>query len=111
MRTEARIEALTGVRFVAAIWIALFHFRIFDNSRGWAFPLLDPVIENGRSAVDLFFVLSGFILAHVYHHRLHGPDRVTYRQFIGYRLARIYPLHLVTFVWMAVLLSLGFAAT
>jgi peptidoglycan/LPS O-acetylase OafA/YrhL len=56
---------------------------------------LDFVFKNGGSGVDVFFVLSGFILA--YRHADRFRESVTPRSylfFIWLRLARIYPVHL-----------------
>ena len=57
----ADLRALTALRFLAAMWVALFAF--------W--PNLDVgfipnVVAKGYLGVELFFVLSGFILCHVY---------------------------------------------
>jgi peptidoglycan/LPS O-acetylase OafA/YrhL len=56
--------------------------------------------------VDIFFVLSGFILCHVYSNafsvRLHASQVY---QFMVYRFARIYPIHLITFAIMLLLVA------
>ena len=84
MRT--RFEALDSLRGVAALGVAYGHFygpQIMDGTRHFAFYLL----------VDLFFVLSGFVLAHRYLDEWLGR-RVTLAQFALHRFARLYPLHL-----------------
>jgi peptidoglycan/LPS O-acetylase OafA/YrhL len=76
------LPAHTGIRGLAALAVVLFHFSIY-----WP----------GYLGVDLFFVLSGFIIHHVYRERF--GDRVRIRQvveFLRYRLARIYPMHVAT---------------
>ena len=54
------LRPLTSLRFFAAMWVVLYHF--------W--PNLQPVrpafVAKGYLGVELFFVLSGFILSHVY---------------------------------------------
>ncbi len=86
------IRELTSVRFFAAIWVVILHF-------GFELPVplaeVSPVFERGDLGVDLFFILSGFILTHVY---LDGfaDGRFSYPRYILYRLGRVYPLHLVT---------------
>src|ERR1700734_3983062 len=55
-----------------------------------------PIIEMGYAGVDIFFLLSGFVLSHVY---LRNEELATargYMRFLGVRLARIYPLHIFT---------------
>ncbi len=75
-RPVAHFDALDGLRGVAALAVALFHWLLSFN---------------GYLAVDFFLVLSGFILAHRY---LYGADRPDARGFVVARLARLYPLHL-----------------
>jgi len=84
--------ALTGLRGIGALWVTLFH--LFDGSS-------ITLINQGYLGVDLFFILSGFILSHV-----HAKDFpvYTYRahlKFLQLRLARIYPLHVFILVCFA----------
>ncbi|MDP9101438.1 MAG: acyltransferase [Actinomycetota bacterium] len=94
---RAAVPALTGLRFFAAAWVVVFHFR---NDVGALFPSWAQAswfYERGFLGVDLFFILSGFILAYNYRDRLAGSlDARSYRHFLGLRLARIYPVHLFT---------------
>lgn len=80
MQTE-RFHTLDALRGIAAIAVMLFH-------AGWQAPL---VLQRGYLAADLFFVLSGFVLAHSYEARLRGG--MTLWHFIQARLQRIYPLY------------------
>ncbi len=77
------IPALTGLRGVAAVWVALFHLTVGV-----------PILWRGDLGVDVFFILSGYVLTHVYAGKL--ANAADYFGFIRARLARIYPLHLVT---------------
>ena len=91
------IRQLTGIRFVAALWVLLYHLQGPLGEIGvMSIPVLSDVIRVGRLGVDLFFALSGFILAYTYLNRL-GPGlqaRATL-EFWWLRLARIYPVHFV----------------
>ena len=85
----ADLRALTSLRAFLAFGVVLFHYQLqWDPALGFS-----PIIERSRLAVDAFFMLSGFILAHVY-----GPafaaGTFSYRRFLVARLARLYPLHL-----------------
>ena len=61
--TRQRFESLTGLRFLLAIWIAYFHVgHMYDHNGFGALPIL----ELGVARVDVFFVLSGFVLTHIY---------------------------------------------
>jgi peptidoglycan/LPS O-acetylase OafA/YrhL len=86
------INALTSLRFFGALAVFIDHVLYYitrpphDN-----FTLL---LYKGHMGVDFFFVLSGFILTHVYYSRvLAGTFSV--RKFLVNRIARIYPLHVV----------------
>jgi peptidoglycan/LPS O-acetylase OafA/YrhL len=73
--------ALNGMRGVAAIAVMLFH----------GVALVGPVFPRGYLAVDLFFVLSGFVIAHAYGARL--GSSLTLRSFVLIRLVRFWPLY------------------
>lgn len=93
------IRQLTGIRFVAAAWVLLYHLQGPLNQLGLLFAGFADVLRVGRLGVDLFFALSGFILTHTYLRRM-GPGlhvRGTL-DFWWLRLARIYPVHLVMLV-------------
>jgi peptidoglycan/LPS O-acetylase OafA/YrhL len=94
------IRQLTGIRFVAAAWVLLYHLQGPLNTLGLlAIPVFADTLRVGRLGVDLFFALSGFILTHTYLTRM-GP-KLSGRKamdFLWLRLARIYPVHLVMIV-------------
>jgi peptidoglycan/LPS O-acetylase OafA/YrhL len=89
--TKQLLPALTGVRGVAAWWVVLFHFTGYLPT--WVPEPLQKFVESGYLAVDLFFVLSGFVIALNYQTMFCHFDFRKYLRFIGLRLARIYPLH------------------
>jgi peptidoglycan/LPS O-acetylase OafA/YrhL len=96
------IYALEGLRGIAAILVALYHSWP-TNIR--AFPL----ISNGWLWVDLFFVLSGCVMAHAYDGKITSIMKL--KAFFVKRLGRLYPLHLVTTVaYMVILAALPFIA-
>jgi peptidoglycan/LPS O-acetylase OafA/YrhL len=93
------IRALTGLRGVAALIVVWFHMKDALVQRGLDFhpPLIiDRLFFSGGHSVDVFFVLSGFILSLTYRHwfgeRISGEH---YLKFMRRRFARIYPLHFV----------------
>ena len=59
---SSNIPSLTGVRGIAALWVLAFHLQSFSPQLGIA-PLGGlPLLGGGWAGVDLFFVLSGFVL-------------------------------------------------
>jgi peptidoglycan/LPS O-acetylase OafA/YrhL len=90
------IRQLTGIRFIAAAWVLLYHLQGPMNQLGLLVPVFSDVLRVGRLGVDLFFALSGFILTHTYLRRLGPAVRVRGTvDFWWLRLARIYPVHIV----------------
>lgn len=90
------ILSLTGIRGVAALWVMLFH--IGQGIPGYSLlPWLtgSSFIENGFRGVDLFFILSGFIMMHVHAQDFTVFCRRTLWDFMIMRCIRIYPVHLV----------------
>lgn len=104
------IRALTGLRGVAAILVVWFHMRDALEARGLLveLPLLAARFIDGSKSVDVFFVLSGFIMALSYQKwfELSVPTNL-YIRFLSRRLARVYPLH---FFMLAVAVALVVAA-
>ena len=96
------IKPLTSLRFLAAFWVLLYHFKDHLGLDLGRFGL----IAHGYLGVDLFFTLSGFILAHVYLTEI-GTGRFAYGGFLKNRLARIYPMHLAA---LGAMLALFFGA-
>jgi peptidoglycan/LPS O-acetylase OafA/YrhL len=92
------LKPLTALRFAAALWVVSYHY--WPHLAGAATPGL---VANGYLGVELFFVLSGFILSHVYLEGF-GQGRFRYGSFLWARIARVYPLHI------AVLAGLGLLA-
>ncbi len=83
-----RFVVLDFYRFVAAVGVFIFHLKTIDNgiSPAW----------NGSFGlfVDMFFILSGFVIAYSYPATSGGVR--SYFRFMVRRLARIYPLHVLT---------------
>ena len=110
---SGEIKALTGLRIVAAVWVVLFHFRplLRDAAPGFL-DALTPVLNCGAQGVDLFFILSGFVLTWNYLDRMgwSWSTRATLH-FLWLRLARVWPVYLVTLhlaaLWVIFTLHVG----
>jgi peptidoglycan/LPS O-acetylase OafA/YrhL len=89
------LQSLTPLRGIAAIWVICFHYAVVyfafrPEQFSWVF-------NKGYLAVDIFFMLSGFVLSHVYWRTFASEatgQGKNYWSFIGARIARLYPLHL-----------------
>ncbi len=96
---ESEIRAFTGLRGLACFYVMLYHF-------GFAGILpkdFSAFANHGYLSVDIFFVLSGFVMAMVYgDYFKNGFDFDNYKKFIARRIARIYPLYFfmtLLFLW------------
>lgn len=108
-----RLKQLDGVRGLAACAVAFgYHTQVmFDRAvfaDGWGGPVIVWLRHYGWAGVDLFFILSGFVFAHVYRfgETLRTPANLA--DFTVARIARLYPLHLfmlgvtaIAFWWMS----------
>ncbi|MDP9839621.1 peptidoglycan/LPS O-acetylase OafA/YrhL [Neorhizobium huautlense] len=83
-RPRERFVLLDGLRGVAAVFIVQRH----------AEPMLGDALPSSYLGVDLFFALSGFVLAHAYGAAL-ASGRMSALAFMKARLLRLYPLYLV----------------
>jgi peptidoglycan/LPS O-acetylase OafA/YrhL len=114
---KGHVDALTGVRAFAAGWVVLYHVWLFsgkDPVALHAFGLtvnLTPIISMGWFGVDVFFVLSGFVLtwqallqARRAPHSTAARFWHGYGEFIYRRILRVYPVY---YACLAVLLPLA----
>lgn len=99
------IKSLTSLRGVAALLVVMHHFF------GYLLPRVGPTVSshskffyNGYLWVDFFFILSGFIMTHVYTSTFSlGINSYSYKSYLFSRFARIYPLHIfVIFLFIGV---------
>ncbi len=89
---------LQALRGVACLLVLTFHLWSWDNLYGAHTPLLGAIKWFGFAGVDLFFVLSGFLIAYTNADKFGQPAAIP-RYFLR-RLGRIYPAY-----WVAMLLT------
>jgi peptidoglycan/LPS O-acetylase OafA/YrhL len=88
-----RFQSLEAFRGMAAIMVVLYHSRFYAENEYVAF------VRHSDIFVDLFFVLSGFVMAYSYMDKI--GEKISFRKFIILRFGRLYPLHLFTlFLWL-----------
>ncbi|MBD3848796.1 acyltransferase [Bosea sp. SSUT16] len=99
-----RLETLDGLRLLAALSVALFHFGFCGLAIGFtqmSLPAGESVLKYGYLGVPLFFVISGFVIAY-------SAEGRTPLQFAIARFARIYPTFLLCMtLTFLVVLALG----
>ncbi|MEU2793032.1 acyltransferase [Streptomyces sp. NPDC007100] len=99
-RGAPRLRALDGLRLLAALMVAAYHLggrggeiaKAWGSSPAHQFPTLHVVFAYGCLGVQIFFVISGFVIC------MSGWGR-SLRSFVASRVSRLYPAY-----WVAVLL-------
>lgn len=101
MSTKTQIDELTGLRGIAALFILFNHILLvypilrnyaISSSLGWF----------GHMGMDLFFILSGFVICYNYADRINNNPKSGIREFLVARIARLYPLYLLFIVFFFV---------
>ena len=94
------IKPLTSLRGVAALAVVMQHFSATAQQHcRVAIPSLVP---HGYIAVDLFFALSGFIMAYTYAAAFEADGLRPFPGFLARRVARVAPLNLAVLAGLAV---------
>lgn len=115
--TRVRFESLDAVRGLGALAVILWHWQHLTLLTGpkYTYPplvgpfrdtepfygILSPFYEFGFRAVDLFFVISGFVFYLLYQQSI-AQKRTPARDFFILRFSRLYPLHFLTLLFVAV---------
>jgi peptidoglycan/LPS O-acetylase OafA/YrhL len=101
----ADIRSLTGVRGVAAVVIVVYHFGKFHLDRDAGTDVWD--VPHGYMPVDMFFMLSGFVIGYVYRNAFVSAPWKNYQAFLIKRVARLYPAYLAICALYALKIALG----
>lgn len=97
--TKERIDVIQAIRWIAALLVVFYH-RHTRLIIAWR-PIGKFLFSSGSAGVDLFFVISGFIMAYVSHSL---PSWITStRKFILERIIRIVPLYYLSTLWYLII--------
>jgi peptidoglycan/LPS O-acetylase OafA/YrhL len=108
-----RYDYVDLIRGFSALTVLIVHYRWFYSSEVDTWPalsevdlpfesLLWPIYAHGNIAVQMFWLLSGFVFAEAYGREGRG---VRVAEFTIARVARLYPLHLATLLYLAAIQS------
>lgn len=108
------VDALTGVRALAALWVLAHHLNAVVGPRlievgvpGLGIDVT-PFLTCGWVGVDIFFVLSGFLLTRQLLEAYESQERSgANRRFLLHRVLRVYPAYLAQ---LAILLAVAWIA-
>lgn len=85
------VKNIQALRGVAVILVLVAHLTKIEEKYFTGFRLLPEFLSIGISGVDLFFVISGFVM--IYVTRNAGRSIAALKEFLAHRLTRIYPLY------------------
>lgn len=86
---NGRLDSIQVLRGIAAILVVLFHFRHYINDVYPIKDLGDRMFLFGEAGVDLFFVISGFIIVY----SSMNKEKNSFSEFMIKRIFRLYPLY------------------
>ncbi len=88
---RGQIPGLDGFRAIAVILVLMCHCV---NTRGFPqWPLLRTIADHGKLGVDIFFVISGFLITTLLARELERRGRVNLKRFFVRRSLRIIPAY------------------
>lgn len=108
LKPERRFYELDVLRGLAAIVVVTFHYKHFFLTDAGSFDYTDmplhqilmPVYVYGQFFVELFFSISGYVFFWLYSEAI-ATRKIGLRSFAIARFARLYPLYLVTLIFVA----------
>jgi peptidoglycan/LPS O-acetylase OafA/YrhL len=95
------VGALDGLRGLAALWVFVSHVQILSGLRQI------PLLSWGDSAVDLFMMISGFLMAHHYLGRADAEPWRRPRTWVAFWLRRLFRIAPAYYLLLAVALVAG----
>ncbi|MBE9465708.1 acyltransferase family protein [Dyadobacter subterraneus] len=93
IKTSEKIDIIQVLRGIAVVMVIIFHFKDIIKPGGYLRKELDFLFNSGAAGVDLFFVISGFIMVFVTRKSTGGI--VYTKNFLLKRVLRIWPLYVV----------------
>lgn len=89
--TSKKIKNIQSLRGVAVLLVVFFHMASIEKKYGGIQTLLPDFLQFGMFGVDLFFVISGFVMVTVTRGKFQQPRQAF--TFLYHRMSRIYPLY------------------
>ena len=97
-KVGANLSCIEALRGLAATAVVLYHCARHVD-RAFGAPGLIAAFQAGHSGVDLFFVISGFIILYIHRPDLGRPERLPH--YLSRRFSRVFPIY-----WIALGVSM-----
>ncbi|MDA8762090.1 acyltransferase [Flavobacteriaceae bacterium] len=104
IRPKNNFKAIDGIRAIAVLWVIIFHIWIFQHN---TFPnILGEVAQNpllvwitkGDLGVDLFFVISGFLIGSILFKEYKRTKTLNFKSFYLRRFLRLFPVYFFSMI-------------
>jgi exopolysaccharide production protein ExoZ len=96
--TKTKLFGIEAMRGIASTIVVLYHVSRHIN-KAYHAPILVQTLQFGHAGVDLFFVVSGFIIFFVHHRDVNQPLHI--RHYLSRRFSRVMPTY-----WIALAITL-----
>jgi peptidoglycan/LPS O-acetylase OafA/YrhL len=103
-RPSQNYKAIDGIRAIAILWVIIFHAWLFQYNN---FPAVGEKIfesafsiwiSKGDLGVDLFFVISGFLIGTILFKELKKTNTLNFKKFYTKRLLRLMPVYIFSMI-------------
>lgn len=101
IKTSEKIDIIQVLRGIAVVMVIIFHFKDIIKPGEYLRKELDFLFDSGAAGVDLFFVISGFIMVFVTRKSTGGAAYA--KKFLIKRILRIWPLYVIATISYALL--------
>lgn len=110
MTKSIHFPGLNGLRFLAALAVVILHLELFKDLEGLPSIIHNPIVNSlGAMGVDLFFVLSGFLITYLLLEEKKQTGKIALLKFYQRRVLRIWPVYyLVVFAAFFLMPKFGF---
>ena len=104
LRPANNYKPVDGIRAIAVLWVIIFHAWLFQYN--FFKPIGDKVLDNpfliwiskGDLGVDLFFVISGFLIGTILFKELKKNNKIDFKKFYTRRFLRLMPVYIFSMI-------------
>lgn len=103
-RPEKNYKPIDGIRAIAVLWVIIFHawlfqYNFFPNESDYIINnSIFTWISKGDLGVDLFFVISGFLIGTILFKEFNRTNTINFKRFYKRRFLRLMPVYIFSMI-------------